>query len=719
MTRSTRWARSASRTPSLPLAIAVLAAVAPAGPHAVGLGGEGTPGPAPEPDAVEDESDVQQTVVTAARAERDVFRTPAAVSVVSADDIRSESFRTTPQALREIPSVMVQETSPGQGSPYIRGFTGFRNLFLIDGIRLNNSVFRDGPNQYWNTVDALSIERLEVVKGPSSVLYGSDAIGGTVNAITKDPFGLSRGGGLGARAYYRFSEAEQSHMGRLEAGGALGDDTGVLLGLSLKDFGDVRGGEDVGTQPGTGYEENDADVKVERLLDPHTRLVVAHQRVRQDDVPRTHRTVDGISFEGTTVGSDRSRVLDQERDLTYVQLIGDEGSALGRSRISLSFHEQAETRNRVRGNGAFERQGFDVGTFGLFAHFGGESPIGELTWGVDYYHDDVESFSSTNPVQGPVADDATYDRLGVFLQDEIEATESLDLTLGGRFEYAAADADRVADPVSGNPIAIDEDWGAFVASARFLYELVPDEWNLFGGVSQGFRAPNLSDLTRFDSARTNEFEVPSPDLDPERFVSFELGARTRGADHTAEASVYYTDITDQIVRFPTGNVNGAGEFEITKDNVGDGYVYGIELSGSWRFAEHWTVLGNAAYQDGRVETFPTSAQVVAEEPIDRLMPFTARLGLRWEDARDWVELDSVFADDADRLSTRDQSDTSRIPPGGTPAYGVLHLRAGRRVTEDVTVYLGLQNVLDEDYRVHGSGSNMPGRGVLVGLDVSF
>jgi len=97
-----------------------------------------------------------------------------------------------------VPGVMVQKTGHGQGSPYIRGFTGFRTLLMIDGIRLNNAVFRDGPNQYWNTVDPFSIERLEVVKGPSSVLYGSDAIGGTVNVITRGPGGETTA--LGDRA---------------------------------------------------------------------------------------------------------------------------------------------------------------------------------------------------------------------------------------------------------------------------------------------------------------------------------------------------------------------------------------------------------------------------------------------------------------------------------------------------------------------------------------
>jgi hemoglobin/transferrin/lactoferrin receptor protein len=651
---------------------------------------------------------VQQTIVTATRRPTTPFEVPYSTDEVSAEQIERRSYRTTPQALRDIPGVMVQETAHGQGSPYIRGFTGFRNLFLIDGIRLNNSVFRDGPNQYWNTVDPFSVERLEVVKGPSSVLYGSDAIGGTVNAVTKSPYGM------GGRILYRYADAESSHMGRAEGSASLWDGRGgLLVGGSLKELGDLEGGESVGTMPETGYDERDLDVKIDRLIGDDKRLVLAHQRVRQYDVPRTHKTIYSQSWKGTTLGSDLKRDLDQSRDLTYAQLQGES------SMVSLSWHEQGEERHRIKGSGATEEQGFDVGTLGVLAQHSTESGVGRLTYGFDYYRDEVDSFSSANPIQGPVADDAAYDQLGVFLQDELDASDALTFIFGARFNYAAADANRVSDPVSGLPISIDEEWSALVGSARFLYRITEETWNLFGGISQGFRAPNLSDLTRFDSARTNEFEIPSPDLDPEHYLTVELGVKTEQADVTAEVSVFYTDIRDQIVRFPTGNTNAAGEFEITKDNVGDGHVYGAELGAAWTFYPEWTLFGNAAYLEGQVETYPTSAQVRTEEVIDRLLPLRAQAGVRWEQDGTWVEALGMYAVDADRLSTRDQGDTSRIPPGGTPAYAVLHVHAGIRVNENIELHAGVDNVFDEDYRVHGSGQNMPGRNIIVGAGVSF
>jgi hemoglobin/transferrin/lactoferrin receptor protein len=140
---------------------------------------------------------------------------------------------------------------------------------LVDGIRLNNSTFRDGPNQYWSTVDALAVEQLEVVKGPAAVMYGSDAIGGTVNALMRSlRYGFGEGTLWSGSTYYRYGSAEHAVLGRGEFGAAERDHWGFNLGLTGKLFGDVRGGSEVGRQPHTGYDEYDTDFKAEYYFTP-------------------------------------------------------------------------------------------------------------------------------------------------------------------------------------------------------------------------------------------------------------------------------------------------------------------------------------------------------------------------------------------------------------------------------------------------------------------
>lgn len=655
---------------------------------------------------------------------------PYSAEEVDAATFEARAYRTVPQALRDLPGVLVQETAHGHGSPYLRGFTSFRNLFLVDGIRLNNSVFRPGPNQYWNTVDPWSLESLEVVMGPSSVLYGSDAMGGTVQAFTKSPWArMPLDGSWGGMLAYRWADAENYDQARLEAFGPLGDYTALGVGLSWKDYGDLHGGREVGLQRNTGYDEVDADVKLEHELSDTTLLTFAHQTVSQDDVPRTHKTVDAIDWEGLSVGSDQVRDFDQDRRLTYLKLDASRLDGFFDSLVTnLSFQEQDETRNRVKSSGAREQQGFEVGTLGWYTHLFKESDLGFWTLGVEYYRDSVDSFldkfsdqTAADDIQGPVADDATYDQLGLFLQNEFEATERTDLILGARWNYVKADADSVRDPVTDEKISIEEDWQALVASARFVHELRPGELNLYGGVSQGFRAPNLSDLTRFSSARTNEFEIPATDLDPEFTTTTELGLKNLGENTASRLTLFYTDIRDRIDRVPTGNTNGAGEIEVTKDNVGDGYVYGIELGATHRLNSSWSLFGNATYLEGKVDTFATSDPIVSLDYLTRLMPLTVRLGTRWEPpgAPGWVEGTATWAGDADRLSPSDERDTSRIPDGGTPGYVTFNLRSGWEVDEDLYLTIGVENLLDEDYRIHGSGVNRPGRNLYVGLSWSF
>ncbi|MDP6490173.1 MAG: TonB-dependent receptor [Kiritimatiellia bacterium] len=670
-------------------------------------------------------------VVTATRDARNLQDAPYATSVLSSDVLRLEkAVRTVPEALGDEPSTMVQKTAHGQGSPYIRGFTSQRNLFMVDGVRLNNSVFREGPNQYWNTVDAMSLDRIELVRGPFSSLYGSDAVGGTVNALTRGVRDIRPGSTWDRTLNYRYSSAEDSHVARAESIGQLTGDLALTLGTTFKEFGDVEGGKEVGTQPFTAYDEQDWDAKLEYFLTDDSFFVLAHQSASVDDAWRTHKTIYGTDWEGLSVGSELRRVLDQARELTTLQYHQFNGDGFAEEiHAGVSHQLQSEERDRLRSGDRHDVQGFDVHTYGAFVSFKSPSVIGDLIYGAEFYHDEVDSFkNSYNPdgslkssaIQGPVGDDATYDTLGIYVQDELPLAERLSLILGGRYEYAEAEANEVEDPVTGEQIVVGGDWDAVVGSARLLYALNAERsWNAFAGISQGFRAPNLSDLTRLDSARTDEIETPSPDLDPEDFVSYEIGVKADTARASAQLAFFHTEIDGMIVRTPTGRMID-DDFEVTKKNGGDGFVQGLEFDARYRLCDALTVFGVFTWMDGELDTYPTSDSELVSETIDRLMPPTGKLGLRWDiGARTWVEGACTVAGAGDKLSTRDRSDTSRIPPGGTPGYTVYDVRAGWTPCDHMTLSLAVENITDEDYRVHGSGLNEPGQNLVLAMQTSF
>lgn len=664
------------------------------------------------------------------RAETPTLEVPYATAVLDASEVRERrNARSLPDSLLRLPSTVVQKTGPGQASPFLRGFTGYHNLLLLDGVRLNNSTFRSGPNQYWSTVDAYTVDRLEVARGPHSVLWGSDAVGGSVYVVPRQRTCFACGTHANAALLVRHATAEQATFVRVEVEGNR-NRLGWLGGITWKDHGTLESG--AGPLPNTAYDEVCGDLRLDWQLGGGRTLTLAWQHVDQDDVPRTHSTVYSVPFEGTSVGSELRRDLDQERDLAYVRYAWDDaGGPFPSGHALVSWQQQSERQVRERTGNRLDTSGFTVSTLGVAVQLDRPSRWGTLSVGADAWHDEVDSFRDnyvagawqSSDIQGPLGDDARYDLLGLYAQQHL-VHGCWEAWAGLRLTHAAADAGRVDDPrvagsnpaTPGNVIAIEDDWTALVGSLRALYH-AGQGWNLYGGISQAFRAPSLSDLTAFET--TSVVEVPAPGLDPDRYVALELGTKVERRNASASASLWTTRLQDTIIRSPTGALVG-GVPEVRKDNVGDGWVWGLEVEGAWRFARAWTALGNLWWMDGEVDQFDASQQEVRGS-FDRLPPLTSLLALRYEPVggRLWAQAEWVHAGTADRLSLQNQADTQRIPPGGTPGYDLLNVRTGYRLTGRSDLLLAVENVGDVDYRIHGSGQNEPGRNIVLGLDLRF
>jgi hemoglobin/transferrin/lactoferrin receptor protein len=672
--------------------------------------------------------------VTATRVEVPVKRLPNSVKILKNKDfVERQQAQSIPEALGQQSGVLLQKTSRGHGSPFIRGFTGFRNLFLIDGIRFNNSVMRDGPNQYWNTVDLFAMDRLELVKGSTSVLYGSDAIGGTINALTRDLLIDGNDDVVRARMLNRFASAEDTRIQRGEVVGRYGKNFAILLGGTRKSYGDIRAGAETGLQPKTGFEERSFDMKAQAKISPRDEIKLAWQKSSQEDVWRTHSTIYGRSYRGSKVGSDKRRSSDQSRELAYVKHkhIFETGF-LTNIEYSLSYQRQQEDALRTKSDLTTTDQGFDVHTPGVALQAQSDLESGRWTYGVETYRDLVDStrlnFRSdgsfdSKSIQGPVGDDATYDNLGIYVQDQYKTSKDLELTVGVRHNEVSADIERFQDPATKKEARLSKKYSSTVGSLRASYDATKDgQGKLFAGVSQGFRAPNLSDLTRFDVARSNEVEVPSADLSPEHYLSYEIGSRWGDEElWQVEAWIFRTDIKNMIIRAPSGVILPDGDVEVTKKNAGRGYIQGAEVEGFLRLTEFYSVGGNYTFHWGDLEAYPTSESQTKREPLSRVMPATLNLNARIESQSEgfWAEVLYTLVRRQDRLSASDRLDSQRIPPGGSPGYKTYSLRAGGAILNRAKLSLALENILNEDYRVLGSGVNEPGRNFVVTIDARF
>lgn len=674
--------------------------------------------------------------VTATRSEQSASRAAYSTAFIDADFIEDNTRRTLPDALAYTPGVLVQKTANGHGSPFIRGFTGRQNLLLVDGVRLNNSTLRGGPVQYWNTVDPLSIDHLELIKSQGSVLYGSDAVGGTLNAFTKSSDFQSRTAGevyVGGSAAYEYrTNGQGSHIGRLESETGVGGQFGVWLGLSAKDFGDIEDSA-IGRMEGTGYPEEDLDFRMDWAVTPGSTITFAHQYVNQDDISRWHRTLNnpGWQHDGhiAAPGLWSTNTYDQERSLTYLRYAGENPQAnafIKRWNATVSFQSvtDSEFQNRTPAEDSIRGSNIDLETTGVDLSLESEAGPGTLVYGFDFYHDEVDTSGYRNNTAGtafreslPMADDSDYDLFGAFVQYLWKPVDDLEITGGVRYTHAEASLGRFYNLAGVVQPSQSQSWDSAVGSLRGLYQL-NSCWSLFGGISQAFRAPNLDDLTGNLTAKSGSDSLGSTNVDPEEFLTYEIGTRHTTDTTSFDFSVFYTDVTDLITGVPL--VSGGSTTINT--NASEGYIYGVELEGAWRFHPQWTLSGFAAWQDGRVESPLFLGGPVDDKPMSRLLPLTGSVALRWSapSAPWWVEGRLLAATTEDRITAADQAaDGQRIPTHGTPGYIVASLHAGWKVNEHLDLTCGIENVTDEDYRNHGSGQNEPGFGGILGAKVTW
>jgi len=655
--------------------------------------------------------------------------------------LKQKMPRNLPEALADLPGVLVQKTANGQGSPFLRGFTGYRTLALIDGVRYNNSVYRDGPNEYFSLIDASSLDNIELLSGPASTLYGSDAIGGTLSLQSQRvDFEAEAAGEWFARGrqHFRTASAENSLSSRTQLQLGAGQLWGLQLGYSRKHFGDVEAAE-IGTQPHTGYDERAYDARLDISLDQHWILTALHQSLMQDDVWRTHSTTYAVPFAGSESGSDLRRLKDQERSLSYVKLAGVDlnNPWAEHATLTASYQQWGEQGDRIKSSGERILDNFDSRMWGLDLQLGREWVVGDahsvqLSYGADLYRDNVDSartdYNADGSVdevriQGAIGDDSRFDQWGVYLQAELPLGQHVLLTAGSRYNQVSASIGAFENPDSGLPASFSDHWSSQVNSLRASFVVSADQ-RVWAGVSESFRAPNIADLSRFGKSRSSETEVAATSLTPETFLTYELGYKQQGEQLDLAATVYHTRIKDFIASTPTGRTVD-GLTEVSKQNAGRGFVRGIELDASYWLSEQWRLAANLTWLEGELSAYletdglSLTDATLTTEPMSRIMPMTSSVQLQWRDGDRWAQLDVRAVAKADQLSSGDKSDNQRIPPDGTPGYVLVNLSVGQQLSKTLRFDLALNNVFDEAYRSHGSGSNEPSRGVVLGVEVGF
>lgn len=656
---------------------------------------------APTIASIADEDDPGQLEVTvlATRSGSAATALPPMITVVGRDELERRPADQTPNLLAGTPGVLIQKSNHGGGAPFIHGMTGKQVLLMIDGVRMNNSLYRFGPHQYLNTIDPYTIDRIEVVRGPASVLHGTDALGGVINVITRDPAPQLPRPGAAAGV----SSADSSLRGRFQVDGQFSQ-LGLRAGASARRFQNLRAGGGIGVQRATGYDEAAADLKITHDLSGDTRLTGATQLVRQYEVPKSNEVLLG--------GKLKYDYEPQLRWLTYAKVASRldtpvaDGVELG---VSMQSHEEGEVIVAKPG-GPERRERNDARTFGTFLHLVKDAPLGNrIGLGGDWYADRIDSSAleagttGTRTARPTFPDGARYETFGAYLQDEWRPVQSVGVILGGRYTRFKASGSL---PSASGSTALHLDSDDLTASAGVNWEFVP---GLFAAAqaAQGFRAPNLEDFFGKVDFKT---EVPNTALRPEKSNDYEAGLKLRRWGFDGQAFYYRSYYRDLIERIDVSvDPEGDGTFmeAAQRRNVGRARIHGVE-SGLAYSIELLEVFGSYSWTFGDVLA-KKNGEWEPVEPLRRMPPRQGTGGVRvLLPAESFAQADVAWSLRQDRLAKGDVSDP-RIGPAGTPGYVVLNLRAGVGLGERGRLRVGVENVLDKQYKTHGSGIWLAGR----------
>jgi outer membrane receptor protein involved in Fe transport len=658
---------------------------------------------------------LEEIVVTATRREASVDSIPEAVTAIPRAAIAREQLAI--EALADTVGGYVQQTTPGQGAAIIRGLKGSAVLHLVDGMRLNNAIFRSAPTQYFALVPGAAAERIEVVRGTLASLYGSDAVGGVVQLVTRRPAFEGESASATGEVYADVESADESRRigATLDAGTRRWYTT--LSGELLK-TGDRTIGGGTTVAP-SGFESRAFRAAAGLTPDDDTRW---HVDLHYSEQPRTPRVDELVPGFGETEPASSEFFFAPNRRI-YGNARHERERGIGGLDwvVSLAWQrvdDDRVTRDLDAPERVYEQNRSDL--WGLLTTAGKSGDRSSWLAGVELYYDAVSSARQGEAIATgeltsltPRFPDGSEVLQGsLFLNGSLEATERTTLSGGLRFSEVEV---RLAE----TPFTPAETvrTGDFAGDLGLILRFA-EHWQWIANAGAGFRAPNVFDLGTLGNRPGNRFNIPNTALDSEHVVQLDTGLRYHDERFQFEAVVYSLRYDDRITSVDTGELTPSGRDIVQSVNAARSDIVGLEAGAVAALSDALTLQVVLNYTRGEQRIEGAGLQT-AEEPADRIPPLGGRLELSYDSGRAWQASAWLrYADAQDRLSASDVADT-RIDPAGTAGWGMLGGRLTWLPDENWSLSVGVDNLLDKRYRVHGSGIDAPGRNVTLGVRRRF
>jgi hemoglobin/transferrin/lactoferrin receptor protein len=691
--------------------------------------------------------------------------------VALTDKVLLQQQANTADILTASGQVFVQKSQAGGGSPVVRGFEASRVLLMVDGVRMNSAIFRAGHLQNIITVDNMILDRVEIIYGPSSTLFGSDALGGVVNLFTKQPQ-LFKSNLVSKKApwktngnlVYRFGNGQNEQRQHVDFNIA-NNKWAFLTSVTKSNFGDMRQGNKrsaaypdfgkrlfyvarenntdvikdnsafVNIQKLSGYNQIDLLQKVLFKPNDNTEHLLNVQVSNSSDINRYDRLTE-IS-KGLPVFSEWYYGPQVRNMIGYKLTKSNLNGYFQKLTTNINYQHLEESRitRRFKSNNKDYRfEAVDI--FGLNMDLLHQGKSSTLNIGVESYYNDVSSTAYRNNIatnlrsaittrysDGPtnMSNYALYAQHTQFLKGNWVLNSGLRLNnvqLNANFKDTSLMRFPFTDANQNNT--------AFTGNLGMAYNGA-DGLRVSFGVSSGFRAPNVDDLTKVFDTRTGYVVVPNKDLKPEYTYNAELNVSKTTSTYSIGASLFHTWFRNALVvdKFKWNNESSILYQGIMSDvyatqNKAKAIVYGFNVNGSANLSPNTTLAATYTYTKGNYADRKLDGLNTAL-PLDHIPPTYGRVGLKHDIKKFTAELFTLFngwkriedynlnGEDNEIYATKD----------GMPAWQIWNINTSYQPTKKLNFSFQIENIADLNYRYFASGISALGRNYIVQARYSF
>ena len=710
---------------------------------------------------------LDEVVISASKFSQKFREVPKKVTQINRSMIEFTNPMTSADLLERGGYVYIQKSQLGGGSPMIRGLSTNRLVLSVDGVRLNNAIFRSGNIHNVISISPMNIENTEVIMGSASVLYGSDAIGGVMNFYTKKAkLSNDLNPNIQININSRYSSASNEKMYHIDFNYGL-EKIAFLSSFSKSDFDDLTmgihgpseylrpnyvtqnsAGDDVlvtnskpRIQRNTGYSQTNFMQKVLYELNENLSIDIGIHFSKTGNIPRYDRLIrtnenEGLYYSEWYYGPQEWLLINSQ--LTYIP---KETKFYDELKFGSSFQKFSESRNsRKFSDGFLKSREEELDIFSLNLDFFKKiSENSNITYGLEIIENQLGSFAksvnisdlSETPISTRYPDNSSLNSLGLYINYKTKIIEDVFFQSGVRYSLIELKSD-----LSQNNIYYDFMYenislenGAFVGGIGLSWvRNIYNNWKF--NINTAFRSPNIDDLAKVFDSEPGSVVVPNPDLKPERSFGLEFGGYFRTKNNIElDFSSYVTYLYDSFIRENFTLSNGVSEIiydgELSQiqalQNSSKSFIYGIEfginmfLNKSFRVKSQHNLI--AGYE---LDDLPFGM------PVRHIPPNYGNFHLIYNNGDFTID---TYLNYNSKISFNNLAESERAKPymyaldenGNpySPSWMTFNVRSKYSFSKMLNINFTVENITNKLYRPYSSGISAPGLNFIFSLSYAY